>query len=89
MGDGLGVGEGEGVGFEELEADMGDVGDGDLEAVEQESAAALGDVVAGDGAEDVGESDLDGGGVLEQGEVEGIESLGAEVVIGETGAPRR
>jgi hypothetical protein len=36
-------------------------------------------VSGGEGAEDVGDGDLDGGGVLEERELEGVEDLGFEV----------
>lgn len=62
---------------------VADVGYGDLERVEQQGTAALGDVAAGDGASHVAERHLDGGGVLEERELEGFEDLGAEVVFGE------
>lgn len=92
--DGGGVGGGDlGVfgGFELVEAEVAEVGGGGLESVEEEGGAAHLDVAGGEGAEDVGDGDLDGGGVLEEREVEGFEDLGFEfgrellVVVGVAG----
>ena len=48
----------------------GQVGAGDLEAVEEEAGAAGVDLVAGDAAEDFADGELDGGAVFGHGEVE-------------------
>ena len=48
----------------------GEVGAGDLEAVEEEAGAAGVDLVAGDAAEDFADGELDGGAVFGHGEVE-------------------
>jgi hypothetical protein len=44
---------------------------GDLEAVEEQAGAARVDLVEGDAAEGLGDGDLDGGAVLDEGEGEG------------------
>jgi hypothetical protein len=49
----------------------GEVGGGDLEAVEEEAGAFGVELVAGDASEDVAEGDLDGGGVIDGGDGEG------------------
>ncbi|WP_148103871.1 hypothetical protein [Edaphobacter aggregans] len=48
----------------------GQVGAGDLQAVEEEAGAAGVDFVAGDAAEDFADGELDGGAVFGHGEVE-------------------
>jgi hypothetical protein len=48
----------------------GEVGAGDLQAVEEEAGAARVDLVAGDAAEDLADGELDGGAVFGHGEVE-------------------
>ena len=54
-----------------LRASLGEVGGGDLEAVEEEAGAARVDVVAGDAAEDLADGELDGHAVFGLGEIEG------------------
>ena len=48
----------------------GEVGAGDLEAVEEEAGTARVDLVASDAAEDFSDGELDGGAVFGHGEVE-------------------
>ncbi len=50
----------------------GEVGAGDLEAIEQEACSFGVDLVVGDAEEDVADGELDGGAVFGQGEVEGV-----------------
>ena len=50
----------------------GQVGAGDLEAVEEEAGAAGVEGVGGDGEQDLADGLLDGGAVFGQGEVEGV-----------------
>ena len=50
----------------------GEGGDGDLEAVEEEAGAFWVEVVGGDAAEDLGQGELDGGAVFEDGHGEGV-----------------
>ena len=57
----------------------GEVGAGDLEAVEEEAGAARVDLVAGDAAEDFSDGELDGGAVFGHGEVE-VGLLGSALV---------
>jgi len=52
----------------------GEVGAGDLEAVEEEAGTAGVEVVGGDALEDEADGELDGGAVLGDGEVEGGEA---------------
>ena len=54
----------------DLAAWRGEVGAGDLQAVEEEASAAGIDLVAGDAAEDFADGELDGGAVFGHGEVE-------------------
>ena len=65
---------------------FGEVGAGDLEAVEEESGAAGVDVVGGDAAEDLADGGLDGGAVFGMGEVEGGASAAALAWIGDRAA---
>jgi hypothetical protein len=52
----------------------------ELQGVEKLAGAAALDVSGGDGAQQDGEADLDGVGVLEDGEVEGFEDLVVEIL---------
>jgi len=67
-----------------------EIGRGDLEAVEQDAAAFVVDVSASDAAEDVEESELDGGAVVDARHGEGATAggagglaAGADVVVAE------
>jgi hypothetical protein len=66
------LGEGHGVGWED--GVRGEVGAGDLKAVEEEPGAAGVEVVGGDALENEADGELDGGAVLGDGEVEGGEA---------------
>ncbi len=64
----------------------GEVGAGDLEAVEEQAGAFGVDLVVGDAEEDVADGELDGGAVFGQGEVEGVAVFaGARVGRGAAG----
>ena len=52
--------------------DWREVDAGDLEAVEEEAGAAGVELVGGDALEDLGDGELDGGAVFDEGEVEGF-----------------
>jgi hypothetical protein len=55
--------------------------DGDLQAEEEEAGAFEVEVVGGDAGDDLGDGELDGGSVFEDGEREGFE-VGVEMVRG-------
>jgi len=57
--------------FSELRGWFGEVGGGDLEAVEEQAGALGVDVVGGDAAQDFADGELDGGAVFGLGHVEG------------------
>ena len=71
-----------GVGVSACGWGFGEVGAGDLEAVEEEAGAAGVDVVGGDAAEDLADGGLDGGAVFGVGEVEGGAAAAALVGAG-------
>ncbi|HEX6770644.1 MAG TPA: hypothetical protein VF126_01370 [Acidobacteriaceae bacterium] len=52
------------------QADVPDVGRSDLQAVEQEAGAFWIELIGGDGLENIGEGELDGLGVFDDGEIE-------------------
>jgi hypothetical protein len=72
VGDGFGIGAAEVCG-------------GDLESVEQDGSAFVIDVAGGEAAEDLVESELNGGAVLDAGHGEDAEAVGAGSLVADAG----